>query len=98
MPLSTMAFVDSLHAANHDTWKSHTSFILLLNGAPVYWYSKRHQAVETSAFDSEFIALNIYIETIQGLRYKLIMFGIPIQDECPAHVSVTINFWRIIDL
>ena len=43
--------------------------------------------METSAFSSEFIALRFCVVTIQGLRYKLRMFGIPIDgDGGPAHV------------
>ena len=42
--------------------------------------------METSAFSSEFIALKTCIETIRGLRYNLRMFGIPLQDNDPAHI------------
>jgi hypothetical protein len=35
--------------------------------------------VETSTFGSEFIAARIAVELIEALRYKLRMFGIPIQ-------------------
>jgi hypothetical protein len=34
--------------------------------------------VETSSFGSEFVALRIAVELIEVLRYKLQMFGIPI--------------------
>ena len=50
-----------------------------LNRSPVHWYSKCYQIVDLSAFDSELISLKVCIETIQGLIYKLIMFGIPIR-------------------
>ena len=42
------------------------------------WYSKRQNTVETSTFGSEFIALKIPTEMIEGLRYKLRMFGVPL--------------------
>ena len=48
---------------------------------PVLWYSKRQQTVETSNFSSKHIALKACIETIQGLRFKLRMFGIPFDSD-----------------
>ena len=46
---------------------------------PTIWHSKRQNTVEASTFWSEFIALRIAVELIEGLRYKLRMFGIPIR-------------------
>jgi len=45
------------------------------------WYSKRQNTVESSTFGSEFIALKTGVDLIEGLRYKLRMFGIPIDGE-----------------
>ena len=42
------------------------------------WLSKRQNTVETSTFGSEFIAMKTSVEHIEALRYKLRMFGIPI--------------------
>ena len=42
------------------------------------WHSKRTQTVESSAFSSEFIAMKTCVEQLKGLRYKLRMFGVPI--------------------
>jgi hypothetical protein len=52
--------------------------IIFLNGAPIMWYSKKHNTVETSTFGSEFVALKIATKMLRGLRYKLPMMGIPI--------------------
>ena len=76
--VSITAFVDASHAANKVTRRSHTGYILFVNRAPIIWYSKRQNTVETSTFSSEFIAMKTCIEHINGLRYKLRMFGIPI--------------------
>ena len=46
--------------------------------APIIWFSKRQTTVETSTFGSEFVALKTATEMIIALRYKLRMFGIPI--------------------
>ena len=43
--------------------------------------AKRQSTCETSTFGSEFVALRIATELVISLRYKLRMFGIPIQSE-----------------
>ena len=83
-PVTITAYVDASHASNKKTRRSHTGFLIFINRAPIHWYSKRQQTVETSAFSSEFIAMKVCVETIRGLRYKLRMFGIPIDDA--AHI------------
>ena len=77
-------FVDADHAGNKVTRRSHTGIILMINMAPILWYSKRQNTVETSTFGSEFVALRITTELIKSLRYKLQMFGVPIDG--PARV------------
>ena len=74
------AFVDASHAANKVTRRSHTGYIIFVNKAPIIWYSKRQNTVETSTFGSEFIAMKTCVEHIVGLRYKLRMFGVPIDE------------------
>ena len=58
-----------------------TGIIVYCNLSPVLWYSKRQNTVETSTFGSEFVALRIATEMVEGLLYKLRMFGVPINDE-----------------
>ena len=50
--------------------------------APIYWYSKKQTGIETSTFGSEFIAMKQCCEYLRGLRYKLRMMGIPVDDPC----------------
>ena len=76
--VKSTAFVDASHAANKVTRCSHTGFIIFVNRAPVIWYSKAQTTVESSTFSSEFIALKTCTEHISALRYKLRMFGVPI--------------------
>ena len=76
-PVVTTAFVDASHAANKKTRRSHSGHIIFVNRAPVKWYSKRQQTVETSAFSSEFIAMKHCLEDVEFIRFKLRMFGIP---------------------
>ena len=39
--LTMTAFVDASHAANKMTQRSHSGYVILLNRAPIVWYSKR---------------------------------------------------------
>mmetsp|Transcript_15996 Transcript_15996/g.23839 ORF Transcript_15996/g.23839 Transcript_15996/m.23839 type:complete len:1130 (+) Transcript_15996:7540-10929(+) len=71
-------YVDADHAGNLATRRSHTGIFIYLNNALIIWYSKRQNTVESSSFGSEFVALRIATELLVSLRYKLRMFGIPI--------------------
>ena len=71
-------FVDASHADNKVNRRSRTGFIVLLNNAPIYWFSKKQGGVETSSFGSEFIAMKAACEYVRGLRYKLRMMGITV--------------------
>ena len=52
--------------------------------SPIVWLSQRQITVETSTFGSEFVALRIARDLTISMRYKLRMFGIPL--EGPAQV------------
>lgn len=77
----TVGFVDASHASNKVTRRSHSGYVLFINQAPIIWFSKQQQTVETSTFSSEYIAMKVCIEGVQHLRYKLRMFGIPVEEE-----------------
>jgi hypothetical protein len=79
-------FVDASNGAKKVTRRSHTGFIIFVNRAPIMWYSKRQQTVKSSAFSSEFIALKVALESLEGLRFKLRMFGVPLPKGDPAQV------------
>ena len=78
-------FVDADHAGEQLTRRSRTGFIVFLNNAPIYWMSKKQTSCETSSFGSEFVAMKQACEYVRGLRYKLRMFGIPVNG--PAYIS-----------
>jgi hypothetical protein len=71
-------FVDANHAGNLVTRRSHTGVLIFVQNAPIIWYSKKQNTVESSSFGSEFVALRVAKELIVALRYKLRMFGVPI--------------------
>jgi len=76
--VTTTCFVDADHAGCKVTRRSQTGLIIYVNKAPVFWFSKRQNTVESSTFGSEFIALKTAIDQIEAIRYKLRMFGIPL--------------------
>jgi hypothetical protein len=78
------AFVDANHAGNKVTRRSHTGILIHLNCAPIVWYCKAQSTVETSTFGSKFMAMQILVEMLEALRYKLRMLGVPIDG--PANV------------
>jgi hypothetical protein len=77
-PVEVSAYVDANHAGNLLNRRSHTGILIYVNNAPIIWYSKRQNTVESSSFGSEFVALRVATEMIESLRYKLRMFGVPI--------------------
>jgi hypothetical protein len=78
-------FLDSDHAGDKVTRRSRTGVIVFLNSAPIVWYSKKQNSIESSTFGSEFTAMKTGVEITEGLRYKLRMMGVPL--EGPTHVK-----------
>ena len=79
--VNVSCFVDADHAGNKITRQSHTGVILFFNRAPIVWYSKQQNTVESTTFGSEFVAMRQAMDMIEGLIYKLRMFGIPVEGE-----------------
>jgi len=78
-PVQINLFVDSAHATCLESRRSTTGIVIFLNGTPIKWYSKRQNTIESSTFGSEFMAARTAVEMNDALRYKLRMFGIPIE-------------------
>ena len=76
--VSMTCYVDANHAGCMVTRRSMTGVLIFVNKAPILWFSKRQNTVETSTFGSEFIAIKTATEMVEGLRYKLRMMGIPL--------------------
>ena len=77
-PMTISVFVDSDHGGNKVNRRSRTGVLIFCNKAPIYWYSKQAPGVESSTFGAEFYAMRTAVEMVKSLRYKLRMFGIPI--------------------
>ena len=78
--MSTHCFVDASHGSDRATRRSQTGILLFCNKAPVIWHSKRQNTVEASTFGSEFQAMKNAVELTESLRYKLRMFGVPLDN------------------
>ena len=57
--VNTSCFVDVNHAGNVVTCHLHTEILLFVQNAPIVWYSKRQNTIESSTFGSEFVVLHI---------------------------------------
>ena len=77
--VTTHCFVDADLAGNVKTRRSQTGILIFVNRAPILWHSKKQNTVESSTFGAEIVALKNAIELVEGLRYKLRMFGIPVE-------------------
>ena len=66
-PVQLTMFCDASHATDLVTRRSTTGILFFLNGAPIKWYSKRQNTIESSTFGSEFVALKIAIKMNDGL-------------------------------
>ncbi len=82
--MTMQVFVDADRAGDLITRWSRTGFIVILSNAPIYWSSKKQNSFETSTFGSEFVAMKQATEYVRGLRYKLRMMGIKVEE--PAFV------------
>ena len=80
-PVNITYFVNADHVCNKLTRLSHTSIIIFVNSAPITWYLKRQNTVESSTFGSKIIALKQASDMIESMIYKLRMFVIPIDGE-----------------
>ena len=76
--------MDDDHAGESLTRWSRNGFIIMLNNAPMYWHSKKQTSVETSTFGSEMMKMKQTEDYIRGFRYKLRMFGIPVEE--PSYI------------
>jgi hypothetical protein len=71
LPVEISCFVDANHAGNIVTQRSHTGLIIFVQNAPIIWYSKKQNTVESSTFGSGLVALRVARDLISALRTKL---------------------------
>ena len=71
-------YVDSNHAGNVVTRRSHTGIFIFLNNALITAFSKRQNTVKGSTFGSELVAMQVMRDLVKALCIKLMCFGVPI--------------------
>ena len=76
--LDITAFVDSDHAHDKVTRRSITGILILVGRTPVFIFSKRQGAIETSTYGAEFCAMRTAVEEIQSIRYMLRSLGVKV--------------------
>ena len=67
-------FIDGNHAGNKQRGISRTVFMTYMNMSLINWYSKRQSIIETSVFDTEFVAMSVRIEILCAIWYKLMIW------------------------
>ena len=72
--------MDADNGGDQVTRRSRTGILIYVNKAPIMWYSKRQNTVETSTYGSELVAMRQAVDMIKALKYKLWMFGIGIME------------------
>ena len=72
--------MDADYAGCQDTRKSHTGYVLMLNGAAISWKYKRQRTVSLSSAESEYIAASHCSQEVIYLREILRGFNCA-QDE-----------------
>eukprot|EP00970_Alexandrium_tamarense_P013695 scaffold3611_cov105-Alexandrium_tamarense.AAC.3 len=88
------SFIEMLRKLSHPTCRRQGAGQLICDymstvtmqatSAPIQWLSKKQSTVETSVFGAEFVAMKHGIETVRGIRYKLRMMGIKVDN--PTYV------------
>ena len=68
------SYVYAKYVGNISNMRSRSGIIIYLNNAPIIWYIKRQNIVESSIFGSDFFAPWIATEIIEALSYKLRCF------------------------
>ena len=86
MAMQMTCYINSDHAGDIVMRWSRTGILLFLNRSPIMWQSKKQASIETSTFGSKFMALKAAMEMIRGLRYKVRMMGLPLEEA--THVLV----------
>ena len=88
------AFVDADFAGDSLTRRSRPGFIVMIDVAPLYWFSKKQSSMETSSFGSKFVAMRQCYDYLIGLRYKLRMMGFPASNPCFIHGDNQSVLWN----
>ena len=88
-PVYVGCLVASAYCGNVITSCFHSGILLFVNNALINSFSKRQKIFKSSMFGSELVALGIWRDMIMEIRFKLKMFGVPM--DVPANVLCVSN-------
>ena len=71
-------WVDSDHAGDKMTRRSHKGYFIFLNTALIDWLSKKQATIQGSVFGAEFVAMKTGVEALRGIRYKMRLMDVPL--------------------
>ena len=80
-----VVYVDCVLGGDCVTRRSRMGFAVFLNSVPLYWMSKKQSSCEVSTFGSEFTPMKQSVEYVRGLRYRLRMLGITVDEPAFVH-------------
>ena len=78
-PVTVRVYVDTNHEGNLANMGSHSGILICVKNTLINFYIKIQNTVESSSFGLELVALRIYTEMVEALRYKLRTFGINLE-------------------
>ena len=78
MSFHTTYFVDTNHAGKVVPGRSHTGVFIYVINTSIIWFSKKENTAESSTFGLELVAIRIAQDLIVAIRYKLRIFGVPL--------------------
>ena len=70
-------WVDADFAADLDTRRSHTGYVIMMNGGPISWKSVKQKSVSLSTAESEWLAASEAGKELLYLRIIMREFGFP---------------------
>lgn len=74
------------YAGDHDTGRSTSGSLIKLRGSPIFWASRRQQAISRSSLEAEFIALSQGCQNLLWIHKRLKQIGHPVPT-VPVHVD-----------
>ncbi len=75
-PDQLWGWVDADWAGDIETRRSHTGYILMINGGPISWKSRRQDSVALSTSEDEYMAVNLCGQEVVYIRAILRDFGV----------------------
>ena len=81
--------MDADFAADLDTRRSHTGYVIMMNGGPISWKSVKEKSVSLSTAESEWYAASEAGKELLYLRIIMREFGFPPLGPMRTHVQLS---------